>query len=72
MAKDIPIKTNAPVLAEAYATCECKLVEDRQFGFHQLLVGEKAAAHWLAGGFEQNGSQHMKTVGPAFCLGGET
>lgn len=39
IARDIPLKTNAPVLADAYAAYECKLVEDRPYGDHQLLVG---------------------------------
>ncbi|APV44412.1 NADH-FMN oxidoreductase RutF, flavin reductase (DIM6/NTAB) family [Dehalogenimonas formicexedens] len=71
IAKDIPLKTNAPVLADAYAAYECKLTETRQYGDHQLIVGEVVAVHWLAEAFSEDGSLDMKAVTPAFYLGND-
>jgi flavin reductase (DIM6/NTAB) family NADH-FMN oxidoreductase RutF len=71
IAKDIPLKTNAPVLADAYAAYECKLIENRQYGDHQLLVGEVLAVHWLAEDFTEDGSLDVKAVTPAFYLGND-
>jgi flavin reductase (DIM6/NTAB) family NADH-FMN oxidoreductase RutF len=72
ISKDIPLKTNAPVLADAYAAYECKLTEDRQYGDHRLIVGEVVAVHWLAEGFTDDGSLDVKAVTPAFYLGNDT
>ncbi|KTB48391.1 Conserved protein/domain typically associated with flavoprotein oxygenase, DIM6/NTAB family [Dehalogenimonas alkenigignens] len=72
IARDIPLKTNAPVLADAYAAYECKLVEDRPYGDHQLLVGEVVAAHWLEEAFTEGGSLDLKAAVPAFYLGNDS
>ena len=69
--KDIPLKTNAPVMADAYAAYECKLTENRGYGDHQLIVGEVVAVHWLAEAFTDDGSLDMKAVTPAFYLGND-
>ncbi|XUW99367.1 MAG: flavin reductase family protein [Dehalogenimonas sp.] len=71
IAKDIPLKTNAPVLAEAYAAYECKLTENRQYGDHQLIVGEVLAVHCAAETFTDDGSLDAKAVTPAFYLGND-
>ena len=71
ISKDIPLKTNAPILADAYAAYECKLTESRQYGDHQLVVGEVMAVHWLAECFTPDGSLDMRTVTPAFYLGND-
>jgi flavin reductase (DIM6/NTAB) family NADH-FMN oxidoreductase RutF len=69
--RDIPLKTNAPVLEDAYATYECKLVEDRLYGDHQLLVGEVVAVHWLPEAFTSEETLDLKTIAPAFYLGND-
>jgi flavin reductase (DIM6/NTAB) family NADH-FMN oxidoreductase RutF len=71
IARDIPLKTNAPVLADAYAAYECKVVEDRSYGDHRLLVGEVVAVHYLDEAFEAEGSLNMKAFTPAFYLGND-
>lgn len=71
IARDIPLKTNAPVLAEAYAAYECKLVEDRPYGDHQLLVGEVVAAHWREEAFTAEGVMDVKEAVPALYLGSD-
>ncbi len=71
IARDISLKTNVPVLADAYAAYECKLVEDRQYGDHQLLVGEIVAVHSLEEAFTREGSLDPKAMNPAFYLGND-
>lgn len=71
IARDIPLKTNAPVLAAAYAAYECKLVDNRQYGDHQLLVGEVVAVHWLAEVFTEEETLDLKAIVPAFYLGSD-
>ena len=71
ISKDIPLKTNAPILADAYAAYECKLIEDRRYGDHQLIVGEVVAVHWMAEHFTDGGSLDVKSVTPAFYLGND-
>ncbi|MEN8615000.1 flavin reductase family protein [Dehalogenimonas sp. THU2] len=71
VARDIPLKTNAPVLADAYAAYECKLLEDRQFGDHQLLVGEVVAVHSLAEAFTAEETIDLKSITPAFYMGND-
>ena len=69
IARDLPLKTNAPVLSDAYAAYECKLVEDRKYGDHQLLVGEIVAVHTLTGAFTAEELLDLKAVTPAFYMG---
>ncbi len=71
IARDVPLKTNAPVLTDAYTTYECKLVEDRKYGDHQLLVGEVVAVHWLPEAFTAEETLDLKTITPAFYLGND-
>jgi flavin reductase (DIM6/NTAB) family NADH-FMN oxidoreductase RutF len=69
IARDIPLKTNSPVLTDAYAVYECKLVDNRTYGDHQLLVGEVVAVHTLAEAFTADEMLDLKAVTPAFYLG---
>ena len=71
IAHDIPLRTNAPVLAGAYAAYECRLVEDRKYGDHQLLVGEVVAVHWLVEAFTADETLDLKVIAPAFYLGND-
>jgi flavin reductase (DIM6/NTAB) family NADH-FMN oxidoreductase RutF len=71
IAKDIPLKTNAPVLADAYAAYECKLTENRTYGDHQLIVGEVVAVHCVPEAFTADGSLDAKAVTPVFYLGND-
>ncbi|PPD58785.1 flavin reductase family protein [Dehalogenimonas etheniformans] len=71
ISRDIPLKTNSPVLADAYAAYECRLTEDRQYGDHQLLVGEVVAVHLAVEAFTEDGSLNARAVTPAFYLGND-
>jgi flavin reductase (DIM6/NTAB) family NADH-FMN oxidoreductase RutF len=71
IARDTPLKTNAPVLADAYAAYECKLVEDREYGDHRMLVGEVVAVHWLEEAFVNGEALDLKAMAPALYLGND-
>ncbi|MGI2335651.1 MAG: flavin reductase family protein [Dehalogenimonas sp.] len=69
IARDIPLKTNSPILTDAYAAYECKLIDNRTYGDHHLLVGEVVAVHTLVEAFTSDEMLDLKTVAPAFYLG---
>lgn len=69
IALDKPTKTEVPILEAAYAAYECKLVDDRGRGDHNLLVGEVVAVHLLEGAFTAEGVLDLNQVSPALFLG---
>ena len=69
IALDKPTKTEVPILEAAYAAYECKLVDDRDRGDHQLLVGEVVAVHLLKEAFTAEGVLDLNQVSPALFLG---
>ena len=69
IAKDKSVKTGAPVLADAYAAYECKLVDDRPYGDHQLLVGEIVAVHYRSEAFIEDEILNLDVVTPVLYLG---
>ena len=69
IALDKPVKTAVPILKDAYATYECKLVDDKLHGDHRLLVGEIVAVHWLEGAFTPAGTLDLDKINPALYLG---
>ncbi len=68
---DKPIKTGVPILRTAYAAYECKLIDDRAYGDHRLLIGEIVAVHWLPEVFMDDGSLDLASVSPTMYLGNE-
>ena len=68
---DKPIKTAAPILKTAYAAYECRLVDDREYGDHRLLVGEIAAVHLLEEAFAPEEVIDLDKVSPVLYLGHE-
>jgi flavin reductase (DIM6/NTAB) family NADH-FMN oxidoreductase RutF len=71
IAKDNPANTAAPILKDAYAAFECKLVDDRLYGDHRLLVGEIVAVHYLKEAFMEDGTLNLEKVSPVLYLGNE-
>ena len=69
--KDNAIKTAVPILKDAYAAFECKLVDDRQYGDHKLLVGEIVAVHCAEEAFKESGALDIEKVCPTLYMGGE-
>lgn len=71
ISRDTPLKSNTPILTDAYAAFECKLVEDRRFGDHQLLVGEIVAVHTADEYFTTDDILNLKKLTPAFYMGND-
>jgi flavin reductase (DIM6/NTAB) family NADH-FMN oxidoreductase RutF len=68
---DKPAKTQVPILRTSYASYECKLIDDRAYGDHRLLIGEIVALHWLPGAFMEDGSLDLTAVSPTLYIGNE-
>lgn len=62
-------KTGAPVLQDAYAAYECRLVDDVTCGDHQFLVGEIVAVHQLEEAFTSDEVLDLNKINPALYLG---
>ena len=71
LAKEQPLKTTAPILKDAYATYECRLVEHQTYGDHEWFVGEIVATHFMEESFNPAGILDLAHVNPALFLGAE-
>ena len=71
MAKEKPLKTSVPLLADAYACYECKVVECKTYGDHVWMVGEVVASHFEQDSFTMEHVLNLERVAPALYLGGE-
>lgn len=69
--KDKSLKTAAPVLADAYAAFECKLVGDIEYSDHKLLIGEIVAVHYDEEAFLADGSLNLEKVNPVLYMGSD-
>jgi len=69
--KEAGCKTSAPVMKDAYAVFECKLIDDRHYGDHQLLVGEVVAVHYSEEMLNENGTLDLEKMSPTMYLGAE-
>ena len=68
---DKPLKTGVPILRTSYAAYECKVIDDRVYGDHRLLIGEIVAVHWLKEVFMEDGSLDLTRVIPTLYIGNE-
>ncbi len=71
VATDKPVKTSVPILKAAYTAYECRLVDDRDYGDHRLLVGEIVAVHLLKEAFTSEEVIDLDKVSPVLYLGHE-
>lgn len=69
--KEEPLKTSAPVLKDAYACYECRLVDERAYGDHIWVVGEIVATHYEEELFTGEQLIDLERVSPALYMGGE-
>jgi flavin reductase (DIM6/NTAB) family NADH-FMN oxidoreductase RutF len=58
-----------PIIAEAYASMECRLVEVKPFGDHDLFAGEVLAIHEDSGSFDADGLFNAMKTKPLLYLG---
>lgn len=71
IARDKPLKTAVPILKDAYAAYECKLVDDRLYGDHRLLLGEIVAVHYHQEALTEEGTLNLEKVSPVLYLGSD-
>jgi len=69
--EDKPLKTNVPILKEAYSSYECKLVDNKTYGDHAWMVGEIVAVHFNEELFTEKGTLDMSKLNPALYLGAD-
>ncbi|MCJ7580180.1 MAG: flavin reductase family protein [Candidatus Aminicenantes bacterium] len=65
------VKIHSPILAQAYACLENRLVDIRPYGDHDLFVGEVLAVHEEEGCFDQNGALEVEKIHPLLYLGSD-
>ncbi|MBM4446953.1 MAG: flavin reductase family protein [Chloroflexi bacterium] len=66
-----PLKTNVPILKNAYAAYECKLMDNRTYGDHVWIVGEIVAVHFTDDFFTNKGTLDLSKLNPVLYLGAE-
>lgn len=69
IATEKPLKIGAPILKDAYAAYECKLVEHHTYGDHEWFVGEVVATHYLREAFDEHEVLDLEKIKPAFYIG---
>ena len=69
--KETSSKTSAPVLTDAYACYECKLVDHKNYGDHEWVVGEVVATHLADGVFNSQGVIELAQINPSMYVGAD-
>jgi flavin reductase (DIM6/NTAB) family NADH-FMN oxidoreductase RutF len=69
--KEKPVKTTAPILKDAYAAYECKLVDGKPYGDHIWIVGEIVAVHFLEEAFTPAEVLDLEKMKPLLYLGSD-
>ena len=70
--KEKPVKTTAPILKDAYAAYECKLVDSKPYGDHLWIVGEIVAVHFLEEAFTPPEVLDLDKIKPLLYLGSDS
>ena len=66
-----PLKTAVPILKDAYAAYECKLIDSKTYGDHVWIVGEIVAVHFLSEAFTPGETLDLDKVKPLLYLGSD-
>jgi flavin reductase (DIM6/NTAB) family NADH-FMN oxidoreductase RutF len=69
--KEKPLKTTAPILKDAYAAYECKLVDSKPYGDHLWIVGEIVVIHFLEEAFTPAEVLDLDKIKPLLYLGSD-
>ncbi len=70
--KEQPVKTTTPILRDAYAAYECKLVDSKPYGDHLWIVGEIVAVHFLEEAFTPSEVLDLDKIKPLLYLGSDS
>lgn len=62
---------NSPLIEEAYVSLECKVVDIRTYGDHDLFVGEVLAVHEEEKTFDKEGMLNPGKICPLLYLGSD-
>jgi len=71
IAEEKPVLTSVPILQDAYAAYECKLVSHHTLGDHTWFVGEILMVHLLEEALTEEGVLNLERVTPALYLGAD-
>jgi flavin reductase (DIM6/NTAB) family NADH-FMN oxidoreductase RutF len=71
IAREKALKTRVPLLEDAYAAYECKLIDHEVYGDHEWIVGEIVATHILEEAFTADGVLDVARFNPPLYLSGE-
>ena len=69
--REKPLRTEVPILKDAYAAYECKLVDSKSYGDHIWVVGEIVALHFLEEAFTSEKILDLAKIKPILYLGSE-
>jgi flavin reductase (DIM6/NTAB) family NADH-FMN oxidoreductase RutF len=69
--KEKSVKTTAPILKNAYAAYECKLVDGKPYGDHIWVVGEIVAVHFLEEAFTPAEILDLEKMKPLLYIGSD-
>jgi flavin reductase (DIM6/NTAB) family NADH-FMN oxidoreductase RutF len=69
--KEKPLKIKSPILKDAYAAYECKLVDGKPYGDHIWIVGEIVAVHFLEEVFTQAEVLDLDKIKPLLYIGSD-
>ena len=69
--KEKSLKTGIPILKDAYAAYECKLVDSRTYGDHFWVIGEIVAVHLLEEALTLEGTLDLGKMEPLIYLGAD-
>jgi len=61
----------SPIIAEAYVCFECRVIDVRTYGDHDLFVGEVVAVHEEEGSFNAEGVLNSGKIQPLLYLGSD-
>ncbi|MDO8636549.1 MAG: flavin reductase family protein [Dehalococcoidia bacterium] len=68
IAIDKPVKISAPLLADAYVSYECKIVDRMNIGDHVWFVGKILAAHYREEVFTDKMALDLDKIKPALYI----
>jgi len=71
IAKEKSLRTKVPILKDAYAAYECRLVDNRPYGDHVWVVGEIVAVHLLQEAFTEKEVLDLNKIRPLLYLGSD-
>jgi len=69
--KEKPLKTTTPILKDAYAAYECKLVDSKPYGDHIWVIGEIVAVHFREKAFTPAEILDLGKIKPLLYLGSD-